>query len=245
MDGFLGVVQEAWTAQPGEPCPFKRLYLKLRATTKRLASWSSKFIGSVKMQILMATELILRFDVAMESRALSPEERALRRLLKKKLMGLASLERTIARQRSRILWLQEGDACTRFFHLHASHRRRKNFIGHLMVNEVRITEHADKAEAVDSFFDDLLGFGADRPFTLDLDYLGFLPLASSTSMVSSPRRKCGKQSRICLWTSAQGLTDSRHAFLWYAGTSSKKISWTPSIPCRDLTVVDSVPSMEP
>jgi hypothetical protein len=133
MDGFMAVVQEAWTSQPWQPCPFKRLDLKLRATAKRLASWSSKFIGSVKMQILMATELITRFDVAMESRVLAPEERALRRLLKKKLLGLASLERTIARQRSRILWLQEGDACTRFFHLHASHRRRKNFIGHLTV----------------------------------------------------------------------------------------------------------------
>jgi hypothetical protein len=94
MDDFLDVVQEAWTTQPWEPCPFKRLDQKLRATAKRLASWSSKFIGSVKMQILMAIELILRFDVAMESRDLSPEERALRRLLKKKLLGLASLERT-------------------------------------------------------------------------------------------------------------------------------------------------------
>jgi molybdenum cofactor biosynthesis enzyme MoaA len=124
MDDFLDVVQEAWTTQPWEPCPFKRLDQKLRATAKRLASWSSKFIGSVKMQILMAIELILRFDVAMESRDLSPEERALRRLLKKKLLGLASFERTIARQCSRILWLQEGDACTCFFHLHASHRRQ-------------------------------------------------------------------------------------------------------------------------
>jgi hypothetical protein len=41
--------------------------------------------------------------------------------------------------------------------LHASHRRRKNFIGHLIVDDVRITEHVDKAGAVDGFFDDLLG----------------------------------------------------------------------------------------
>jgi hypothetical protein len=75
-------------------------------------------------------------------------------MLKKRLLGLASLERTIARQRSRILWLREGDACTHFFHLHASHRRRKNFIGHLIVDDVRISDHADKAEAVDSFYDD-------------------------------------------------------------------------------------------
>jgi hypothetical protein len=33
-------------------------------------------------------------------------------------------------------------------------------------------EHVQKAEAVDSFFDNLLGSVADRSFTLDLDYLG-------------------------------------------------------------------------
>jgi hypothetical protein len=155
VDGFQEVVREVWTSQPYEPNPFKRLDQKLRATAKRLASWSSKFVGNVKMQILMATELILRFDIAMESRSLSPHERALRRMLKKKLLGLASLERTIARQRSRILWLREGDACTRFFHLHASHRRRKNFVGHLVVDNRRVTEHDEKAKAVDIFFDQL------------------------------------------------------------------------------------------
>jgi hypothetical protein len=36
----------------------------------------------------------------MDSRLLSTEERALRRLLKKKLLGLTSLERTLAPQRS-------------------------------------------------------------------------------------------------------------------------------------------------
>jgi hypothetical protein len=56
--------------------------------------------------------------------------------------------------------------------MHASHRRRKNFIGHLLVDNRRVTDHADKAEAVDSFFEDLLGTSADRPFSLDPDFLG-------------------------------------------------------------------------
>jgi hypothetical protein len=99
VDDFLDVVQGAWMLQPEEPNPFKRLDRKLRATAKSLSSWSSKFIGNIKMQILLATEVILRLDFAMDSRLLSPEERTLRRLLKKNLMGLASLERTLARQR--------------------------------------------------------------------------------------------------------------------------------------------------
>jgi hypothetical protein len=124
------------------------------------------------MQILLATEVILRLDVAMDFWLPSPKERALRRLLKKKLLGLASLERTLARQRSRLLWLREGDACTRFFHTQASHKRHKNFIGHLLVDGRRVTNHVDNAEVVDSFFVDLLGTSMDRPFSLDLDYLG-------------------------------------------------------------------------
>jgi hypothetical protein len=123
-------------------------------------------------------------------------------MLKKRLLGLASLERTIARQRSRILWLREGDACTRFFHLHASHRRRKNFIGHLIVDDVRITEHADNAEAVDSFYDDLIGSASDRRFSLDLEYIGVPTLDLQhidstfseeevwTALKSMPRDKC-------------------------------------------------------
>jgi hypothetical protein len=87
MDGFLHVVREVWTAQDVDSNPFKTLDNKLRATTKRLSSWSTIFIGSVKTQM---TSELFRFDIVMESRQLSPDERALRRLLKKKLLGLAS-----------------------------------------------------------------------------------------------------------------------------------------------------------
>jgi hypothetical protein len=41
-----------------------------------------------------------------------------------------------------------------------------------MVDNRRVTDHVDKAEAVDSFFEQLMGTSADRPFTLDLDYPG-------------------------------------------------------------------------
>ncbi|XBH88985.1 hypothetical protein VPH35_080972 [Triticum aestivum] len=64
----------------------------------------------------------------MEGRALSDSERELRKCLKKKLLELSSLERTIARQRSRLLQLREGDGNTKIFHQQASHRQRKNII---------------------------------------------------------------------------------------------------------------------
>lgn len=48
--------------------------------------------------------------------------------LKCRCLGLASMARTIACHRSRIRYLEEGDANTKFFHLQAWHRRRKNYI---------------------------------------------------------------------------------------------------------------------
>ncbi|XP_073355104.1 uncharacterized protein [Aegilops tauschii subsp. strangulata] len=98
VDGFQEVVQAAWSSQPWIRNPFKRLVAKLKATAKQLAKWSNKYVGNVKQQIRIANEVILHLDIAMEGRALTQAEVDLRRLLKRKLLGLASLERTISRQ---------------------------------------------------------------------------------------------------------------------------------------------------
>jgi hypothetical protein len=91
VDDFLETVEGSWSAGPFIANPFKRV----AATTKPL---TDRFIGSNKEQIMVANELILRLDIEMESRPLSPKERGFRKLLKHKLIGLALLERAIARQ---------------------------------------------------------------------------------------------------------------------------------------------------
>lgn len=84
-------------------------------------------------------------DVAMECRSLSTDERALRAKLKHTYLGLASLERTMARQRAKIRWLSEGDANTAFFHQHASYRRQKNVIRSIQVDGAVVVDHAAMA----------------------------------------------------------------------------------------------------
>ena len=97
IDGFQEVVRQAWDSQPSMVNPFKRLAMKLKATTNKPMSWSDKYAGSIKQQMHIANEVILRLDVTMEVRSLTPAEMVLRQLMKRKLLGMASLERTIAR----------------------------------------------------------------------------------------------------------------------------------------------------
>jgi len=88
-------------------------------------------------------------------------------------LALASLQRTIARSRSRISWLSEGDANTALFYQHARHRKRKNFISRLTTEEgVVITDHEQKEKNIFEFCDKLLGVSLDRDFTINLEELG-------------------------------------------------------------------------
>jgi hypothetical protein len=78
----------------------------------------------------------------------------------------------MARLRSRISWLKEGDANSKLFHLHARHRKRKNFVASLVDGNNILSSHIDKAAAVDQFFSNLIGTNVDRDWTIDLDALG-------------------------------------------------------------------------
>ena len=70
--------------------------------------------------------------MAQDRRTLSIGEDWLRKELKRLCLKLASLERTVARLRSRVRYLKEGDANTSFFHKQAAFRKRKIFISKLI-----------------------------------------------------------------------------------------------------------------
>nr|XP_040251384.1 uncharacterized protein LOC120968563 [Aegilops tauschii subsp. strangulata] len=78
-EGFMETVSLAWHSVPSSGNPFVVLESKLRATAKRLQSWSDRWIGNVKLQISIAMELILRLDMASDPRPLSRAEFDLRK----------------------------------------------------------------------------------------------------------------------------------------------------------------------
>jgi hypothetical protein len=57
------VITQAWNA-PTNVDPLLRLQILLSRTAKAIQSWSDSRIGSVRRQLLLAKELVFRFDVA-------------------------------------------------------------------------------------------------------------------------------------------------------------------------------------
>jgi hypothetical protein len=95
--GYLDAMSRAWHDVVPNANPFCTLDCKLRRTANALKSWSAKFVGSVRLQLAVAKEVILQFDRQQDRCLLSPEEGALRKGLKVKCLGLAALQCTIAR----------------------------------------------------------------------------------------------------------------------------------------------------
>jgi hypothetical protein len=122
------MVQAAWNDPTSNTKPFHRLRHKLYATTKTLRSWRSSIISNARLKLLMAQQVILQFDIAQESRELTKSELRIRTKLKKRVPGWVVIERAHKQQCARATNLNEGDANTRYFHLRANDRRRKNFI---------------------------------------------------------------------------------------------------------------------
>ncbi|KAM0859677.1 hypothetical protein ACQ4PT_047047 [Festuca glaucescens] len=172
VHGFHDVVASCWadTAAPADP--LKRLGHKLRSLGRHLQRWSRREIGSIKDQLLVAHEVIARLDQAQELRLLSPNELSLRRNLKRRLLGLASLERTIARQRARVAGVREGDANAQFFRIYAAKRSMRNHISCLRSGDRIVSEQAELEQVATDFFVGSIGTAQERQHDISLAHLG-------------------------------------------------------------------------
>jgi hypothetical protein len=172
VQGYLDTMKAARSSLLPLADPLRTIDQRLREMAKRLKAWSAKSIGSIRAQMLVAKEVIFHLDEAQDHRSLSLPEFVLRKFLKLRYLGLTSLQRTIARERSNMRWLKEGDACTKFFHLHANHRRRKNRIDSLLVDGVTLVVEAGKVEAAFKYYEATLGSELPRTAVLDFSELG-------------------------------------------------------------------------
>jgi len=170
LPGFLDMVKSSWDEPVQTSCPLECFSIKLKRLTRALQSWGAKGVGHIKTQLALAREVLHRLEVAQDRRTLSIGEDWLRKELKRLCLKLASLEQTVARLRSRVRYLKEGDANTSFFHKQAAFRKRKNFISKIIDGDRTVTSQEDKHRILYDFYDNLIGSAPIRTASLDLQF---------------------------------------------------------------------------
>lgn len=176
MHGFHECVMQAWTKPvPVNQKPMFTLHTKLNRTAKSLRSWAKQLILQGKVTIAICREVISQLEVAQENRQLSLAEIQLIRQLKARILGLAAIEKSRAKQKSRVTWLKKGDANTKYFQIVANNRKRKNFIHCLLTENGTATTQRRKHEVVFKHYQSHIGTATPWTYTLNLDTLGWQP----------------------------------------------------------------------
>jgi hypothetical protein len=173
MPGFLETVQTAWAQLVNTQDSILRMHVKLIRTAKALKLWRRQSLGNLPLRLEIAKQLLPLMDTEQEKRPLSQDELVFRRYLKAELVNLAVVQRSRARQHSRLTWIRNGDACTKLFMLHTSNRRRKLFIPSMKLNRGLEISQQRKEETVYDHFVNLLGQTQSRSASLNWAHLGY------------------------------------------------------------------------
>jgi hypothetical protein len=170
-DGLVDRVRLWWASYSFQGSPSFVLTKKLKALKIDLKSWNDQVFGNVD-----CLDDLRSLDRLEEERGLASEE-----ILRKSLIA-SDLERIILqeelgwRQKSRVLWLKEGDKCTKFFHRIAYSNKRSNSIESLLVNGFVTSDQPAIRDHIVHFYESLFSEQYNwRPW---LDGLAFNSLSS-------------------------------------------------------------------
>jgi hypothetical protein len=107
--------------------------------------------------------------------ALSEGELDLIKKLKNRILGLAAIEKSRARQKSQITWLRKGDTTTKYFQIMANIRKQRNFIHSLQTAGALATTQQEKHNVIYSHFLQHIGSHIPRTCLINLNELGWQP----------------------------------------------------------------------
>ena len=144
---FLDKVKSWWENYHCQGTPSFILAKKLNALKTDLKKWNETDFGNITVKKQQLWSKLNALDVKEDNQPITEEENLEKASLRADLEKAALLEEISWRQKSRVLFLKEGDSNTRFFHRMANSNRRNNCIDNLMIegalssNQDRISDH--------------------------------------------------------------------------------------------------------
>jgi hypothetical protein len=154
-EGFVDRVRLWWASYHFQGSPSFIFTQKLKALKVDLKSWNDQEFGNVEFRKKMHMEELCTLDRLEEQQGLSSEEKERKCVVIRDLENSILQEEISWRQKSRVLWLKEGDKCTKFFHQIANSNRRSNSIESLSINGSISSDQQVIREHVAQFYESL------------------------------------------------------------------------------------------
>ncbi|KAK9689068.1 hypothetical protein RND81_09G033200 [Saponaria officinalis] len=154
-DGCEEAIKRAWGDEDGE------LFATLTRCTSELNKWKGINIGKILRELRPKRKRLKRLNECTRTATAIME----RRKIVKEIAILLKQEETFWRQRSRALWLKDGDKNTKYFHRKAGQRKQNNHIAKLIDENGNLCEGSAAIERTAvSYYADL--FSTTRPEVL-------------------------------------------------------------------------------
>ncbi|XP_058741364.1 uncharacterized protein LOC131613736 [Vicia villosa] len=125
---------------------------KFKPIKDGLKEWHKMHSQNLGERIKTSKAVLNKLEIKEQNEGLSCKEIEEKRENADELYKFSNLNCSIQRQKSRIKWLKEGDANTKFFHGCINRRRRINEIVHLDINGKKVEKVDDMKKAIFDHF---------------------------------------------------------------------------------------------
>ena len=161
VEGFKDLLKSWWEGDNFSGFSSFILAEKLKVLKAKLKEWNRDIFGRVEYRKDLALEQVEFWDVKEKISRLSLEELEARKEAREEYKKWVLLEEITWRQKSREVWLKEGDRNTGFFHKMANAHRRRNNVDKIRINGVWLTEENGIKEGIVNAFRSLLSNPGD------------------------------------------------------------------------------------
>ncbi|GKV23017.1 hypothetical protein SLEP1_g32806 [Rubroshorea leprosula] len=183
--GCMEMIRKVWNSAEIKGWKGYRLKEKLKKTKKALKEWSGNSMPEVDKKINEAEMEIAALDSKGENNHLSTMEVDRRRRCFLQLWENLKIKESMWQQKSRKMWLKEGDANTKFFHRCVKSRWRKNEINSVQIKGKRCVGVAEIREQVAQYFEEM--FAEEKWQRPKLDGINFKQISLADNvLLTSP-----------------------------------------------------------
>ena len=155
-EGFKDLIKVWWQSLEFRGTSSYVLMEKIKAIKNLLKTWNKEVFGRVEENKKSALAKVAAWDAIESERPLSPEELGTRMIALEEFKKRSLLEETSWRQKSRELWLKEGDRNTGFFHRMTNSHKKSNTIKRIRIGGEWLEGDGEVRIGIVNAFKDLL-----------------------------------------------------------------------------------------